>query len=514
MTNVLEYLEASAKRDGSGIAVCDGTKEYTRSQLLDLSRRVGSALLTITKQRSPVIVFMEKNADTITAFFGAVFAGAFYCLIDPSLPPQRQKQLQNSLACGERPDGSKHPVTDACIVLTDSEHLARAKEVFGSCRILDLSSLQQCVPDPEGLDAVRARHLDTDPLYVNFTSGSTGVPKGVLICHRSVIDFINVFVRQFGIREDDVIANQAPLDFDVCVKDIYSAMKTGARLVLVPRPLFTTPAPLLDFLCEQNTTVMIWAVSALTLVSAFHALDYRVPDKVRMVLFSGEVMPLKRLKDWMDHLPDTEFVNLYGPTEITCNCTWHRIDRMRDYTDGIPIGRSFENEETFLLDDKDRQITQPGVTGEICVRGTAVGLGYWNMEEQTRERFRKDPRTPQYASIIYCTGDLGRYNEEGELLFCGRKDDQVKYMGHRIELAEVELAINRIPGVERSCCIFDEKKDRLHGFYCGSLARKDLALALKQQLPVFMIPGILHQMDALPVTGRGKIDRKALKETI
>ena len=231
-------------------------------------------------------------------------------------------------------------------------------------------------------------------------------------------------------------------------------------------------------------------------------------------MFSGEVMPLKRLKDWMDHLPDATFVNLYGPTEITCNCTWHRIDRTRDYTDGIPIGRSFSHEETFLLDEKDQEITLPGVLGEICVRGTAVGLGYWNMKEQTRQRFREDPRTPEYASIIYCTGDLGRYNEAGELYFCGRRDDQVKYMGHRIELAEIELAMNQIPGVERSCCIFDEKKDRLHGFYCGPLERKELSRALKQKLPLFMIPGYLHQLEALPVTGRGKINRKALRETI
>ena len=152
--------------------------------------------------------------------------------------------------------------------------------------------------------------------------------------------------------------------------------------------------------------------------------------------------------------------------------------------------------------------------GEICVRGTAVGLGYWNMKEPTRERFRDDPRTPQYSSLIYCTGDLGRYNEKGELLFCGRKDDQVKYMGHRIELAEIELSMNRIPGVERSCCIFDEKKDRLHGFYCGTIERKDLSAAMKQQLPVFMIPGILHRLDVLPVTSRGKIDRKVLKERL
>ena len=198
----------------------------------------------------------------------------------------------------------------------------------------------------------------------------------MVVSHSSVLDFTDVFTETFGFDKTERIANQAPFDFDVSVKDIYTAIKTGATLVLVPRELFSRPVELLDFLCEQKITTMIWAVSALCLVSMFHGLEYKCPVTVRKVLFSGEVMPMKQLKDWMVHLPEAEFVNLYGPTEITCNCTYHVIRRDREYAEGIPIGRAFANEAVFLMDAQRQRVTEPGAVGEICVRGRALALGY------------------------------------------------------------------------------------------------------------------------------------------
>ena len=498
MRNVLKYLENSAVIYPDKIAVTDEHGSITYRELQETCRRVGSAMAERTRIGTPVAVMMEKGIRALCAFWGTVYAGGYYVLLNPDLPVSRLAQIQSVLKAG--------------YVITDAAHKEIAGELFPAEAVLLIEDLQKTAVDEGVLAGVRSRMIDTDPLYANFTSGSTGVPKGVVVSHRSVIDFIDVFTELFSITKEDIIANQAPFDFDVSVKDIYSAMKVGGTLTVVPKQLFSRPKELLDLLCEQKVTTMIWAVSALCLISTFHGLDYRVPETVDRVLFSGEVMPAKHLRTWMEHLPNARFVNLYGPTEITCNCTYHILDRERSYEQGIPIGRAFPNEHVFLLDGDDREVTTPDTVGEICVRGSALALGYYKNPQQTEKAFTANPLNDCYPERIYRTGDLGRYSEDGELFFSGRKDFQIKYMGHRIELEEIELAISAIPGIERCCCVFDEKKQKLYGFYIGEIEKKELHGRLRELLPIFMVPGILCPVTEFPLTKNGKVDRKGLLE--
>ena len=494
--NVLEYLEQAEKRFSNKIAVIDEHSQMTFSELLDASKRIGSALAEKIKIGNPVAVLAEKSISTLCAFFGIVEAGGFYVLLNPELPQYRLEQIQS--------------VLQAEYIITDEEHKPLALSLASEEKILDISELIQTEANEQRLSLIRQSMIDTSPLYANFTSGSTGVPKGVLVSHRSVLDFISVFTDEFGIDETDIIGNQAPFDFDVSVKDIYSAMRTGATLVIIPKPLFSSPAKLVDYICDHNVTTMIWAVSAVCLISAFHGLDYRVPSSVKRILFSGEEMPLKHLENWMAHLPSAEFVNLYGPTEITCNCTFHRVSRDNDYSCGIPIGNAFQNERVFLLDEENKLVTKCDTVGEICVSGTALALGYYNNSEQTSKAFCQNPLNSYYPERIYRTGDLAKYTENGELIFCGRKDFQIKHMGHRIELEEIERAISEVDGVERLCAVYDSGCSKLYGFYVGEINKKDLRTRLRQYLPVYMIPNSFHQIEAFPITKNGKVDRKKL----
>ena len=495
-TNILEYLEGSSKRFPDKTAFADEHSSCTFRELEMTARRIGTALAKYFVPRNPVPVFMEKSVETIGVFMGAVYADCFYVLIDTKQPASRLNQILEIL--------------DSEVIVTSEKYLEDLEKLDFKGEVLLAKNLAEEPENKELLKEIRAQAVDMDPLYGIFTSGSTGVPKGVVVGHRSVLDFIDCFTELFDITEKDVIGNQAPWDFDVSVKDIYSGLKTGATVQIIPKQMFSFPTKLIDYLIEREVTTLIWAVSALCIISTLNGFEYKVPDKIKKILFSGEAMPVKHLNIWRKYLPDVMYVNIYGPTEITCNCTYYIIDREFQPGDVLPMGKAFPNEKVFLLDEENRLITEKNKTGELCVTGSALALGYYKNREQTEKAFVQNPLNDRYLEMMYRTGDLAYYNDLGELCFASRKDFQIKHMGHRIELGEIEAAMEKIPEIIRSCCIFDSAKSKIVAFYEGDIERRPLARALGQYVPAFMVPNVFRQVERMPLTKNGKIDRKAL----
>ncbi len=491
MKNVMQMLENTAARIPTKTAVIDQDAQCTYQELLSRAQAIGTFLAQRIAPRQPVVCFMDKSISCLQAFFGIVCARGFYTLLDPGFPQERIQQILN--------------VLQPALILT-THHWDQQSEKLGQQNIVYLEDIQ-ILPDTDLLAQRRREAVDTDPLYCNFTSGSTGVPKGVLVSHRSVIDFIGVFTKEFGITEQDVIGNQAPFDFDVSVKDIYSAMLTGATLVIIPREYFMFPTKIMDMLDQYHVTTLIWAVSALCMLIRLHGFKYKIPRAIRRILFSGEVMPIRQLNQLRQYYPNAQFVNLYGPTEITCNCTYYVLDREFSEGEKLPIGIPFDNETVFLLDENDAPAGNG--PGEICVAGTALALGYYNNPEMTARNFVRNPLNSLYPETIYRTGDLG-YFENGLLYFSGRKDFQIKHMGHRIELEEIETSLGALDGISHVCCAYDEEKNKILAFYAGSAEKAELIKALKRHLPDYMIPNVFRKVDAIPLTKNGKTDRKSL----
>ena len=494
--NILDYLEQSAIHYPDKIAFADETSACTYKELRRTAKSVGTKLTNYVPPRSPVPVFMEKRVETIYAFLGAVYAGCFYVLLDPKLPSERLKQILQTLQ------------SEVLVLHPDYEKQFKALEYERN--VVNILEAVQEEEDAVLLEAIREQRLDIDPLYAIFTSGSTGIPKGVLVSHRSVIDFMEEFVDIFEITDKDVIGNQAPFDFDVSVKDIYSTLKTGATMQIIPKKLFSFPTKLLDYLDEREITTLIWAVSALCIVTTLKGLEYKVPQKVNKIIFSGEVMPIKHLNEWKKYLPDALYANVYGPTEITCNCTYYIVDREFQPGESLPIGQPFPNEKVFLLDEGNQLVREAGKKGEICVSGTALSLGYYRNPEQTKKVFVQNPLNEKYLERIYRTGDMAYYGHDGYLYFASRKDFQIKHMGHRIELGEIELAMEMAEGIRRACCTYDEPENKIIAFYEGEAEKRQIVRALGKKLPAYMIPNVWVKMDRLPITKNGKIDRKKM----
>ena len=500
--NVLEYLEQAAGKNPDKIIFGDVKEELSSREFMNLAKRAGTALAGKLhgQRRKPVAVLCDRTIRPLIAFFGAVYSGNFYVPIDRQMPLGRVcamlETLDPAAILGQRQDEK------ILWQLTEWE-----KKYF-------LEDLLETPQDEELLDEIRREALDTDPLYAIFTSGSTGVPKGVLVSHRSVIDLADQFQEEFGFTQECIFGNQAPFDFDVSVKDIYSALKSGAVMYVIPKTMFSFPVKLIDYMNEKKITSVIWAVSAMRILENLDVLSQKKPLWLKHIMFSGEAMPVRVLNYWRKHLPDPMYVNLYGPTEITCNCTFYKVEEAFQEGDLLPIGKPFKNTGVLLLDG-DRPVTEPGTLGEICVRGSCLALGYYNNRERTEEAFCQNPLNISYPEKIYRTGDLGRYDEAGRLVFVSRKDHQIKHQGHRIELGEIEAAASSLAVLEACVCVYDRGREVICLFYqARNPCDKEILRELGKKLPRYMLPGRLEYMRQLPLNKNGKIDRTELAKKI
>lgn len=489
-------LERGAIAHPGRTAVVDEWGSVTYAGLFERAQRLASGLLDRGLGGRATVVVAEKSADALVAFFGTLMAGGFYAPVAPDAPAGRAGGVWRRL--------------DGPVVIAHEATSRSARELFPLADVLLVEELVASDVNEPALERAAREAVSTDPAYVLFTSGSTGEPKGVAVSHLAVLDFIGSFVSTFGIGPDDVLGNQAPLDFDVSVKDVYGALAAGACVALLPRRLFSSPAELVERIVEWRVTVLVWAVAALCLVSGLNALDHVVPSRVRLVLFSGEVMPLEHLRRWMGCLPGATFANLYGPTEITCNCLFHVVERGRTYPEGIPLGAPFPNRRVLLLDEEGRQVTRRGGVGEICVGGPSVALGYYADPERTSRSFVRSPLDSALPVTLYRTGDLARIGDDGELYFCGRRDNQVKHLGHRIELEEIDAAFERQAGVERCRCAYDVERHRICAFFEGTADPGALREAVAALLPGAVVPTRIERVDGMPLTKNGKVDRRAL----
>ena len=495
--HVLDYLDSTVKRVPDKIAFANETDALTFQQVYDQNRALASFFINKGLYKEPIVVFMNKHPKTITAFFGVINSGNFYVPIDEEMPRIRIDLILDNL----KPRA----------IICDAQTIEIAKDFKFDGQLYLYDELIETPVNEEGLTAVRGKAIDTDPIYVVFTSGSTGIPKGVVACHRSVLDYIEQLSETLEFNEDTVFGNQTPLYFDACLKELYPTLKFGATTYLVPKSLFMFPIKLVEFLNEHKINTICWVVSALTMISAFGAFKKVVPQYLHTIAFGSEVFPIKQFRIWRETLPNAKFTNLYGPTEGTGMCCYYKVNRDFELDEAIPVGRPFKNTEIILLDENNKRAAD-GEPGEICIRGTSLTMGYYNNPEKTAEAFVQNPLNTAYPELIYRTGDIGKYNEYGELVFVSRKDYQIKHMGHRIELGEIEVNVNMLEEIKLSGCIYDTEKGKIVLYYVGDMESGELTKVLREKLPRYMIPNYVEKLDEMPLTPNGKINRVFLKE--
>jgi amino acid adenylation domain-containing protein len=510
---VHDLLSAAARSGGTSIAVVDGERELSYAELDARSSSLAAALVDRgVEPGDRVGLLLEKSLEAVIAIYGVLKAGAVYVPLDDQAPVHR-------LAYIARDAGMR------CVVSSDARAGVCSEIIAQGAPIETIIGAGYDAEDDDAGPSVEwlpwsvvdefdptAPPIADDPdalAYILYTSGSTGEPKGVMLSHANCRAFVDWAAGEVGVTPEDRLSSHAPFHFDLSTFDLFAAAHGGAAVVLVPRDLSIFPVMLARFIAEQAITVWYSVPSALTALVLRGELQETPLPALRVVIFAGEVFPVKYLAQLMELVPEPRYLNFFGPTETNV-CTWHEVPRGEPPTAELPIGVPLPG-VSAAIELEDGTPAGDGELGELVIGGPTVMHGYWNDPERTARTLRVADGVRSYR-----TGDLVRRRPDGELLFAGRRDSQIKTRGYRVELGEIEAALSATEGVVEAAVIAvpDETiTNRLKAFVVTAepIATARLQRLCRERLPSHMIPDEIEFRSELPKSSTGKVDRRALQ---
>ncbi len=500
-THLLDYFDDTVNNISESVAVKHNDQEISFGTLKDRAEKLGTYLLPQIKEvkNNPIAVFLPKEINAIVADLGIMYSSNPFMNLDVKTPKERIMNIFD--------------LVEPVAVVTSKRFVKTLSEITIPVILIDELDWNCIQSNEEILIERRKALIDTDPFCLINTSGSTGTPKGVVLNHRSFFDFMAVSKDRFGFDGSEIIGSLSPVVFDIYDFELCMLMINGAQLVLLDAMLAAFPARLLEKLVDSHVNFIFWVPSIMVNIANMELLDkISLPD-LKLVWFAGEVFPTKQFLVWYDKLPNTKFANLYGPIEITLDCTYYVVEERPVESEPLPIGIPYRNTDILLLND-DNQKCAIGEEGELCVRGTSLAMGYYNNPEKTATAFTQNPLNTSYPDIIYRTGDMAYIRKDGNIMFKGRKDSLIKHMGYRIELGEIEHVIeNNLKLVKYCCAVYQYAKKEIILYYQNDdeLTEKEFRTALSKSFPAYMIPTVYVKMDELPRNTNGKIDRLLLK---